>query len=148
MKAHIKKEKNAKSIELKLNLPANPIYIGEVRERVSEACGHACLADEDTQDICLAVVEAVTNAIRHSGCDEFAVLLTLSSDRAVAKIIDNGRGFIFNKSNCSFPEADSPGGRGLPIICSLVDNLTVDSNMNSGTIVTIVKYLGDNQVSA
>ena len=148
MKSYAEKEKNTKVMDIELNFPTNPACIGEVRDRILKGCLNAGLADEDAQDICLALVEAVTNAIRHSKCEEFTVLLTLSTKHAMIKVVDNGKGFSFSKGSCEFPANDAPGGRGLPIINSLVDNLIVESKTGSGTTVTMIKYLVDKQASA
>jgi anti-sigma regulatory factor (Ser/Thr protein kinase) len=99
------------------------------------------LADECSEDFCLAVIEAVTNAIRHSGCEKFVLALKLTDNDLTATIVDDGSGFLFDEESCKFPAIDAPGGRGLPIICSLVDHLSVSSRIGIGTTLTLSKIL-------
>jgi anti-sigma regulatory factor (Ser/Thr protein kinase) len=143
MKTNNRENKNIKEslAEIEISLPSDPKCISEVRDTVLRICQKAILADECSEDFCLAVIEAVTNAIRHSGCEKFVLAIKLTEDDLTATIVDDGNGFSFNEESCKFPAIDAPGGRGLPIIRSLVDHLSVNSKLGIGTTLTLSKIL-------
>jgi anti-sigma regulatory factor (Ser/Thr protein kinase) len=135
-------ENSRKSItEIEVSLPSDPKCIGEVRDIVLGVCKKTMLSEECSEDFCLAVIEAVTNVMRHSGCEKFVLALKTNEYDLTAIVVDDGNGFLFNEESCKFPAIDSPGGRGLPIICSLVDHLSVNSKLGVGTTLTISKII-------
>jgi anti-sigma regulatory factor (Ser/Thr protein kinase) len=135
-------ENSRKSItEIEVSLPSDPKCIAEVREIVLGVCKQTILSDECSEDFCLAVIEAVTNAMRHSGCEKFILTIKANEDDLTAMVVDDGNGFLFNEESCKFPAIDAPGGRGLPIICSLVDHLSVNSRLGVGTTLIMSKII-------
>lgn len=90
-------------------------------------------------DVVLCVEEACANVIRHSGStEEMEILLGFSGDDLVAEVKDHGAGFDEDAvHHCSVPDVNSPGGRGLYLISSLMDEVTVCRN--GGFEVRMVK---------
>ena len=88
--------------------------------------------------MCLAVGEALGNAVDHT-C-EGGVLATVSAypDRAIVEVTDCGQGFI--------PEDDEPDvplcaerGRGIKLMRLLADSLVISQKPTGGTVVRLVK---------
>ncbi|MBI4733993.1 MAG: ATP-binding protein [Rubrobacteridae bacterium] len=148
MKSNMHKKKNTKPVgdygenaNFKLRILPDSVNIGKVREQVYNSCEKAGVDPEDVQDICLAVVEAVTNAIRHSECRKLSISVAINKDYVIAEVADDGKGFPFKDSHCEFPDIDSQSGRGLPIMFNLSDQLSVSSEIGNGTTITMIKNL-------
>lgn len=75
----------------------------------------------DIPDLVLAVDEAVSNSIEHAGLastDQITVVASISDDSVHVEIADGG---VWRK-----PAVDETRGRGLPIMHSIMDKVTVD----------------------
>jgi len=112
--------------------------LAEARGRVEELLGSMRFSADDLYDMCLAVGEALGNAVDHT-C-EGGVLATVSAypDRAIVEVTDCGQGF--------FPEDDEPvvplyaeRGRGIKLMRLLADSLVISQKPTGGTVVRLVK---------
>lgn len=92
--------------------PATPAAVAQVR---AEAAGLArrCGTDEQgVHDVALAVSEAATNVVVHSGSREIHLIVEIHEDDLHVIVADDGSGLV--------PRRDSPGlGLGLPIIATV-----------------------------
>lgn len=124
-----------------ITIPSHDRHIARVREFIATATRGVPLTEDERYDIVLAAVEAVTNAIRHSKSPE--ITLDVSSDRVcvTVRVIDRGLGFAFRPEACEFPCLEELGGRGLPLMFNLMDDLVVKSEPGKGTEVVLVKKL-------
>jgi anti-sigma regulatory factor (Ser/Thr protein kinase) len=86
-------------------------------------------------DLALAVTEAASNAVRHSGSDSLTVLWQPQDDHAVVELRDEG---TYDE------EVASPlkgGGLGLPVMTALMDEVSIlrGTHEDRGTRVRLVK---------
>lgn len=86
-------------------------------------------------DLALAVSEAVSNAVRHSGSRSLVVRWTATDDEAVVEVRDEG---IFPE-RAIYPH--EVGGFGLPIMTAVMDEVSIErgSGQQPGTTIRLVK---------
>ncbi len=106
-------------------LPSAPASAPEARALVRDAACELRLDGSTTWELMLATTEAVANAIEHGEpCDPRGILLRVEAGDST---------FEVEVSDCGgcFPEVprsrkpDQQGGRGMPIIATIMDNLEV-----------------------
>jgi serine/threonine-protein kinase RsbW len=114
-----------------------PVAAETVRTGRRRACDFALehgASDRQAADVALAVSEALTNAVLHSGAavpDGLELHLTCEDSELTVAVRDHGRGVR--------PRLDSPGaGLGLPIIASLARRLEIRRPQDGGTEVRMV----------
>lgn len=129
-------------LEIALCLPAEASTVSVVRDVAVGALSRLAVSAADVDDIRLALSEACTNVIEHSGVeDEYEVRLEIDSERCDIRVIDSGRGLDFAAVEKGLPDPMSPGGRGLAIIRGVVDSAEFSSEPEAGTMVHLVKHL-------
>ena len=107
--------------------------------------------EESVYDILLAATEACTNVLQHSGRDVagYAVVTSLGAVGCQVEVADEGVGTTFGDlRDRERPEppvtaiAQLPeSGRGLAVMRACVDNVTLDSTPDRGTVVTLRKHI-------
>ena len=114
-------------------------------ERLTEKVTRKLKISEPVRvDICIAVTEAVNNAVEHGNklvTDKFVTLLfEYSDDKLRITVKDQGEGFDLEAvENPLSPEnLTKPNGRGLLIVESLMDGVEVSSS-TTGTRVVMIK---------
>lgn len=102
---------------------------------------------ECAADCELALSEACTNALRHTGGrSSYRVHIWVEQTSCRIEVTDNGPGFAASRPprsggpSASAPDADSEGGRGLMMIRAVVDHLEVTSG-SGGVVVRMEKEL-------
>ena len=90
----------------------------------------------------VAVSEACTNAIKHSSDDRFYITFNILDSGLNIEIKDNGIGC--NIDLLGKPDIENPkeNGLGIFIIQTLMDEVSIESSDNKGTIIKMTKYLG------
>ncbi|MBU4386613.1 MAG: ATP-binding protein [Actinobacteria bacterium] len=98
------------------------------------------LAQPHVHDVLSATHEACKNAIEHNPGVEHPVEVTckMFADAVVVEVSDKGAGFDPGVLPPPPPDPMAPAGRGLFLICSLLDNVDIDTGRN-GTRVTMSK---------
>lgn len=93
-------------------------------------------------DVVLAADEAFINAVGHSGAADDLIRVTarVSQGEASVEIQDGGGGFALRRSEPSVPDVRRVRGRGVFLMKSLMDEVSVRSE-SRGTIVRMVKHL-------
>ncbi len=116
-------------------------------ERLTEKVGRKCDVDTSLmQDICIAVTEAVNNAVEHGNNLEPDKYVTLRFDCSLEKlkitVRDQGNGFAVASVDAPLiPEnLTKPNGRGLLIVESLMDEVKIVPSA-AGTVIVMVKNL-------
>ena len=128
-------------IILSLTLPRDEYTIPVARHIVKNALTEVGVSEECTGDIEVALSEACTNVVKHSGPgDEFKVSLELDPEVCIIRVIDTGHGFdsdsLDEKSDLS-----AERGRGVELMRALVDRVKFESKPETGTIVHLEKAL-------
>ncbi len=119
---------------LEMTLPARPNVLGGLRKTLGRWLQAAGADENELFDITLSASEAAANAIEHAyGAREasFTVRCDHDGQDVTVTVRDLGRWRTGRRQG---------GGRGLEIMRSLVDNVTIDSD-DAGTAVTMTKRL-------
>ena len=126
-------------INLALHLPRDELSIPLVRHLCRQALREVGVEPECSSDIEVALSEACTNALRHSGPGEqYEVNVTLDERHCVVTIKDTGVGFD-GQSAQSDPAAEQ--GRGIELMHALVDRVDFVASPQAGTVVHLEKEL-------
>jgi PAS domain S-box-containing protein len=110
---------------LHFSLGPEPSRLLRARERIRDYLTQHCSDEALVNDIVLAIEEAATNAIRHSGSPEdIDIQLGFLGDELRATVKDAGRGFDVDSFDARrLPDLMLDHGRGLYIISCLCDEL-------------------------
>jgi anti-sigma regulatory factor (Ser/Thr protein kinase) len=124
------------------SLPRNDPSVPAARHLVRAAMRTIGVDADCTHDIELALSEACTNVLLHSGPgDQYVVRLDLEDRLGLIRVIDVGHGFDSVKLKTEDPLLDAERGRGLGLMQALVDRVDFTSRPEAGTIVTLEKDL-------
>jgi anti-sigma regulatory factor (Ser/Thr protein kinase) len=122
-----REQPTAESADFHLRLPCDPASVPQARSHVRDWCREAQLRGDIVSDVQLAVTEVATNAVKHSGCDDFEVQGWMSDSTLFVSIWDQGQGRADRK----------PGaGLGTRIIRALADSVDFERT-EPGTRVTM-----------
>ena len=132
---------------LRFSVAPDPSRLLRARERIRDYLGLHCGDREVVNDIVLAVEEACTNAIRHSGSTEdIEIVLSCARDDLTVKIKDKGRGFDIDSFDPSrLPDPLLDHGRGLFLISRLCDEVRL--GYDAGLEVELLKHAVTNAVT-
>src|SRR6266568_2889619 len=119
------------------SFPGEPASLPRVRAFVREEAGRASIPVATRDDLLLAVSEACTNAVLHSGSAWVEVTWTVSAGRVDVTVKDGG---IFDRT-VSSALGDHVGGFGIPFMMALMDRVTIrhGSSDSPGTLVVLSK---------
>jgi serine/threonine-protein kinase RsbW len=126
-----------KAAHIDLKLDGRPTATRELRaavERVAEECG---LDAGERFDIELAATEAVTNALKGTPESQAVEVIVAGHEDAVeVEVVDQG---VFSPIRAALHRGpDAEGGRGIPIILALVDEVEF-AQTSRGTRVRMSK---------
>ena len=129
-------------ISLALTLPRDEQTVPVARHIVRNAMEQVGVEETCVDDFELALSEACTNVLLHSGPgDQFIVRLDLEDRIGVIRVIDVGHGFDSAKLQAENAAPEAERGRGLGLMQALVDRVDFTSRPEAGTIVTLEKVL-------
>jgi serine/threonine-protein kinase RsbW len=129
-------------LSLALTLPRDEQTVPVARHIVRNAMEQVGVESTCVYDVELALSEACTNVLLHSGPgDQFIVRLDLEDHIGVIRVIDVGRGFDSARLRSEHPALEAERGRGLGLMQALVDRVDFTSRPEAGTIVTLEKVL-------
>ncbi|MQA98821.1 MAG: hypothetical protein GEU78_00775 [Actinobacteria bacterium] len=102
-------------------------------------------SDDDVFEALVAVEEAISNAVRHSGRPPGDGIIEIRCKylpaEFVVQVVDDGPGFDYEQARVEqAPDPLAPGGRGLFLMNKLMDRVVVEPS-RSGTVVTMTRYL-------
>ncbi|MGH3201894.1 MAG: ATP-binding protein [Streptosporangiaceae bacterium] len=107
--------------------------------------------EESVYDLLLAATEACTNVLQHGGREvrQYAVITSLGAVGCQVEVADEGVGAALRRTRWGrwpagqeTPIARLPeSGRGLAVMRACVDNVTLDSSPERGTVVTLRKHI-------
>lgn len=129
-------------LSLALTLPRDEQTVPVARHVVRNAMEQVGVDETSVYDIELALSEACTNVLLHSGPgDQYVVRLDLEDRLGVIRVIDVGHGFDSARLQASDALPEDERGRGLGLMQALVDKVDFTSRPEAGTIVTLEKAL-------
>lgn len=137
-------EKKGKAFELEM--PAKAKYVGLARLLAGSIARRINFTEENIDDLKIAISEMCTNAIVHTSngvkdVPPIVVRYLAGDDFLTVEVEDQGPGF---DPECVLDQEgrDLLGkGFGIPLIMTLVDVFECDSDPQSGTVVSITKFL-------
>jgi anti-sigma regulatory factor (Ser/Thr protein kinase) len=114
--------------------PAKPAAVPAVRHWVTALAEEATFR-EVVPDLALAVTEAASNSVRHSGSESLTVVWQTEDDRAVVELSDEGA----YDEQVAYPHKVS--GLGLPVMTAVMDEVSIlrGTADRRGTQVRLVK---------
>jgi serine/threonine-protein kinase RsbW len=129
-------------LSLALTLPRDEQTVPVARHIVRNAMDQVGVEETCVYDVELALSEACTNVLVHSGPgDEYVVRLDLEDRLGVIRVVDVGHGVDSAKLEADDALPDDEQGRGLGLMQALVDRFDFTSRPEAGTIVTLEKDL-------
>ena len=128
-------------LSLSLSLPRDERTVPIARHIATGAMEQLGVQDECVTDIEVALTEACTNVIRHSGpTDEYEVTLALDTTQCIIRVVDRGHG-LDSAALADESDPSAEGGRGVELMRELMDRLLFESKPEEGTIVHLEKVL-------
>jgi len=127
---------------ISLTLPTKSEYVSVARLTASVVANNMGFDIESIEDIKVAVGEACNNAVLHGVCqDDFSISFIIENSEFIVEVLDCGNGFSIDSYNA--PDLMNPGenGLGIFIMKSLMDDVTVESQVGHGTKIRMVKRL-------
>ena len=125
-----------------LVLPRDGVSIPVARHICQFALKEVGVHPDCIADIEVALTEACTNVLDHSGPgDEYEVHFSMNDDQCVIRVIDAGHGFDGESLGHTRAELSAEGGRGIELMRALVDKVKFESKAEAGTIVHLEKDL-------
>ncbi len=134
---------------MKLSFPSKSQNEAFARATVGAFAAQLDPTCEELADVKTAVSEAVTNAIVHGYVDklgEVEITCKIIRDELIVIVADQGRGIedisLAMQPLYSGSPDEERSGMGFTVMESFMDTLDVDSQINSGTTVTMTKRIG------
>lgn len=141
--------KNAKKHRYTLSVASVTENLETIREFVGRLARETGFDEDSAMQIELAVDEASTNVIKHAyrynPAHTVDIVVEINSEKMEIVISDRGRGFDINKVPA--PDiakkiaAAKPGGLGIHLMRSLMDEVHFSINPKKQNEVKLVKYL-------
>ena len=135
-------------IILALCLPRDEQTIPVSRHIATKAMAEIGVAKEYIDDIAVALTEACTNVLKHSGPgDEYEVTLEVDDQQCTIRVVDTGRGFDSAALGLAHADSSAEQGRGIELMRALVDQVRFISRPEAGTVVHLEKSIAYNRDS-
>jgi serine/threonine-protein kinase RsbW len=129
-------------LSLALTLPRDEQTVPVARHIVRNAMEQVGVGADCVYDFELALSEACSNVLRHSGPgDQYVVRLEMEDEIGRIRVVDVGRGFDSARLQTEGPLPEAERGRGLGLMHALVDRVQFTTRPEAGTIVTLEKAL-------
>lgn len=131
------------SIEIKIS--AKPKYLKIIRGAVKNICEILEFCQEDTNNITLAVDEACSNIIKHAygGPTDQPIKMTLNTYKNKLEIYlrDYGKKADIKKIKSRQLDDVRPGGLGVHLIKTVMDEVVFDNNFEQGNQLKLTKNI-------
>lgn len=100
------------AVRFEARFPAVPVAVAEVRGKAAALARRCGASEQGAHDVALAVSEAASNVVIHSGSSEIVLIVETHDGDLHVIVADDGPGLV--------PRRDSTGlGLGLPIIATV-----------------------------
>lgn len=135
-------ELDGHGIAMSIQLPRNRVSVPVIRHLARYALGEVGVTEEVIFDIELALSEACTNVLSHSGPgDSYEMAISVRSEVCELRIRDTGRGFDHVTIRHHSAGLDAERGRGMALMQQVMDQVDFVSQPERGTLVTLTKAL-------
>ena len=150
MKTDTKKQKNSMDTMIQLHICANPEYLCVARAAVRQVAQINGFEKSETEQITLAVVEALTNVIRHGyggPCDKPIVIkfnkINYADERMALEIVIRDFGKQVDPKTIEGRDLDEvePGGVGVHIMQSVMDETEFKQAEDCGMLLRMIKFI-------
>jgi serine/threonine-protein kinase RsbW len=129
-------------LSLALTLPRDEQTVPVARHLVRNAMEQVGVEPDCVYDFELALSEACTNVLHHSGPgDLYVVRLDMEDRIGRIRVVDVGHGFDSARLQATDTLPEAERGRGLGLMHALVDRVQFTSRPEAGTIVALEKAL-------
>ena len=151
MKNDTKNQKSSMDTKIELHMCANPDHLCVARAVARQVAQISGLKKKETEQITLAVVEALTNVIRHSyggSCDKPIVIkfnkIKYPDEKKMAlEIVIRDFGKRVDPKTIEGRDLDEirPGGVGVHIMQSVMDKTEFKQAEDCGMLLRMIKYI-------
>jgi len=151
MKTDTKNQKSSIGTEVELRMCANPYYLCVARAADRQVAQIKGLKKDEIEQITLAVVETLTNVIRHSyggPCDKPIVIkfnnINYPDEKKMAlEIVIRDFGKQVDPKTIKGRDLDEvrPGGVGVHIMQSIMDKTEFEQAEDCGMLLRMIKYI-------
>jgi serine/threonine-protein kinase RsbW len=129
-------------IDLVICLPRDAETVALVRAVAGEFLRTFGVQSDCIEDIRLAVSEACTNVVLHTGSDDdYEVRVHLDENACSIVVRNTGDGFDASALDGVRPDLMSARGRGVVIMRAVMDSVGFDSEPELGTVVHLMRDL-------
>lgn len=129
-------------ISLSVQLPRDRMSAPVIRHLAHYALAEVGVTEEVIFDIELALSEACTNVLSHSGPgDAYEVTISIRGGKCELRIRDTGRGFDHVTIRHHSAGLDAERGRGMALMQQVMDRVDFVSEPERGTLVRLTKEL-------
>jgi serine/threonine-protein kinase RsbW len=129
-------------ITMSLQLPRDEISVPVARHLTVGAMTQLGVEPQCAADIEVALTEACTNVILHSGPgDLYEVSVEVDDSTCVIRVLDRGHGFDAAGLSTTPADGAAESGRGVALMEALVDQVLFESRPEAGTVVHLEKTL-------
>ncbi|HVE46212.1 MAG TPA: ATP-binding protein [Acidimicrobiales bacterium] len=127
---------------LELDLPRDSLTIPLARHLARNTMREIGVDDDCVGDVEVALTEACTNVLDHSGPgDAYQVEFVIDGHACSIRIVDVGDGFDSTEAGTVPAAAGAESGRGIALMRALVDQVEFESGRQAGTVVLLHKNL-------
>ena len=127
---------------MSLGLPGEALSIPVIRRVLGDALQTLGVTAGCVDDIQVAVSEACTNVLDHTGPgDAYEVVAVVDGAACVLKVVDRGVGFEAGELGHAEAPLEAEHGRGIQLMRALVDDVVFESRPDRGTVVYLQKEL-------
>lgn len=135
-------------ISIALQLPRDRMSVPVIRHLARYALKELGVTEEVAFDVELALSEACTNVLSHSGPgDAYQVSISIRAEHCELRITDTGRGFDHVTVRERVAGQDAERGRGLTLMQTVMDQVAFVSEPERGTLVLLTKKLSFDEES-
>jgi|SRR6516162_9057810 len=115
--------------------PLEPRSVGKARHNVARFASRSGLEPHQVSDVVLAVGEAISNIVRHSGSlRNFSLSGESDNERLVIWIEDLGKGFRLDPQLLREPEVCDTGGLGIYLMNRFMDSAEFKTRPSGGSV--------------
>jgi serine/threonine-protein kinase RsbW len=134
----------------KITFDADFDNLDEIREFVGEAARQVGFSDKEIYSIQLAADEASSNIIEHAyaGVGDGKIEIYCRASKNELTIVMRDHGKSFNPSSVPEPNVQADlserkiGGLGMYLMRKLMDEVSYESSLETGNVLTMVKRMG------